>query len=294
MTIHSILICGGTHGNELSGVYAVRQWKQNSQKLQQLAPSANISFELVNKASVDARTRFIDEDLNRQFDLRKLQAKRAEDGSSHEATLAQSLNEQYGPKPHGNIDLIVDIHNTTSAMGPTLIVLENDHFNQQLARYVKTHMPDAVILVEDHIPYEQHPYFCTLGKRSVMVEVGPQAQGALRADIYLQTLRMTELIVAFIETVNTNTDEQLPPVEAYRLIAEIPYPTDSLGQRSAMNHPNIDGNDFTEVRAGMPCFMDFEGKDILWEGDTVYPHFVGEAAYDKQNLAFATAQKCEF
>jgi len=143
MNIKKVMICGGTHGNELSGVYAVKHWMEHPDKLKGHITSAKLDFLLVNQASIDARVRYLDEDLNRQFDLQKL----------------------------------IDIHNTTSAMGPTLIVLDNDDFTRNLARFVKQAMPEANILVEDHIAYREHPYFCTLAKRSVMVEVGPQAQG---------------------------------------------------------------------------------------------------------------------
>jgi aspartoacylase len=302
MSIHSILIGGGTHGNELSGVYAIKHWLQDSHDIRSTVPSANIELLLVNEAAVNARTRFIDEDFNRQFDLAKLaaneqamqQANQQTVPLSHEAALAQQLNQRYGPKSSPQVDFIIDIHNTTSAMGPTLIVLEHDTFNRNLARYVKTHMPNANILVEDHIPYQQQPYFCTLGKRSVMVEVGPQAQGALRAQIYQQTVEMTQLILTYIEAVNANTYFDFAPVEAFRLLTEVPYPTDDNGNRSAMIHPMLDGNDFQVLLPQSPCFIDFSGKDIVWQGDPVYPHFIGEAAYDKQNLAFATANKCQF
>ncbi|WP_371195153.1 aspartoacylase [Glaciecola sp. SC05] len=290
----TITICGGTHGNELSGVYAVNHWLRNDGAIRKLIPSAELAFLLVNQASIKARTRFIDEDLNRQFVLNKLQENQGSTSLNCETALAQQLNQQLGPKSAPKTDFIIDIHNTTSAMGPTLIVLESDAFNRNLARYVKTNMPSANILVEDHIPYLQHPYFCTVGKRSVMVEVGPQAQGALRAKVFQETVEMTEHILAYIESVNTHGIKELSAIQAFRLLAEVPYPVDTNGQRSAMIHPDLDANDFSELINGAPCFIDFHGNDIAWQGDTIYPHFIGEAAYDKQGLAFASATVCEF
>jgi aspartoacylase len=294
MSIDSVLICGGTHGNELSGVYALRQWQQNSDNLRALIPSAELSLMMVNEAAISARTRYIDEDLNRQFDLQKLAENKGRDDLCHEAALAQSLNRDYGPKSDPQIDFLIDIHNTTSAMGPTLIVLENDSFNHNLARYVKTHMPHANILVEDHIAYQQHPYFCTLGKRSVMIEVGPQAQGTLRAEAYEQTVEMTELILSYIEAVNSNTYFDLSAVPAFRLTGDVLYPKTEDGVRSAMIHPSLDGRDFKLLMPQTPCFIDFKGENILWKGGETYPHFIGEAAYDGLNIAFATAEHCLF
>lgn len=294
MKIDSLLICGGTHGNELTGVYAVKHWLEYGNELKSLAPSVNADFLLVNQAAIEARTRFIDEDLNRQFDLNKLADNAHSTQLNLESALAQTLQRQFGPKTSPKLDFIIDIHNTTSAMGPTLIVLEGDDFTRNMARYVKTHMPSANILVEDHVSYLQHPYFCTLAKRSVMIEIGPQAQGALRAKAFQQCIEMTEHLLSFIEQANTNELPILAPVQAFRLITEVAYPTNSDGKRSAMIHPNLDGNDFEALHSGEACFIDFHGDTICWEGTTVYPHFIGEAAYDKQGLAFATAQLCSF
>jgi aspartoacylase len=300
--IQSVLICGGTHGNELSGVYAVSHWQSNDAALKQLAPSTNINYLLVNQASIDANVRFIDEDFNRQFALSKLAENRdiAIETLGHEPALAQRLNAQFGPKDNPQMDFIIDIHNTTSAMGPTLIVLARDHFNIGMARYVKTHMPSANILVEDHLPYADLPYFCTLAKQSVMVEVGAQAQGTLRAKVYQQTVEMTQHILAFIEKYNRDINTDLDytslysrPVEAFSFTKDTHYPLDAQGRRTAMIHPALDAQDFAPLENGQPCFVDFNGEDIVWEGETTYPHFIGEAAYNKLNIAFAGAHKTQ-
>ena len=300
--VKSVLICGGTHGNELSGVYAISQWQRDDTELKNLAPSANIDFLMVNQAAVDANVRFIEEDFNRQFSFAKLteNSKKNHEQLNLEAALAQRLNAQYGPKQSPQIDFIVDIHNTTSAMGPTLIVLARDHFNIGLARYVKTHMPSANILVEDHLPYTDLPYFCTLAKQSVMVEVGAQAQGTLKAQVYQQTVEMTEHILAFIQKYNDDldtstdyTDSYPQPVDAFSFTKDTIYPLNAAGQRSAMIHPQLDGQDFKVLKKGQPCFVDFQGQDINWEEETTYPHFIDEAAYNKLNIAFAGAHKTQ-
>lgn len=294
MNIKKVMICGGTHGNELSGVYAVKHWMEHPDKLKGHITSAKLDFLLVNQASIDARVRYLDEDLNRQFDLQKLVKNAASNELNKEQALAQTLNTRFGPKTSPQLDFIIDIHNTTSAMGPTLIVLDNDDFTRNLARFVKQAMPEANILVEDHIAYREHPYFCTLAKRSVMVEVGPQAQGALRAKAYQQTLALTEHILRYIELVNCNDPPTLSEVEAFRLTNEVAYPVTESGERAAMIHPSLDGQDFKLLEKGMPCFIDFQGNDILWQDERCYPHFIGEAAYDGLGLAFASANLCKF
>jgi len=294
-SISNILITAGTHGNEMSGIKAVQQWQQKPSDITHYAPSSKIKLALINQQAMAANKRYIDEDLNRQFTHSALENNSKSLLNEH--IIAQSLNEQYGPKGSSSTDLVIDIHNTTSNMGPTLIILVNDEFHQQMARHVKACMPEAIILVEDFQDYEAFGYLCTLGKRGVMIEVGPQPQGILKATAYAQTVKMTQAILSFVEAYNKNEAKPLAPVEAFRLLKEISYPTQSVDgamQKSAMIHPQLDGQDFSLLEKGAPCFIDFEGNTISWAGEDTYPHFIGEAAYHHLHLAFATSDKCEF
>lgn len=287
--IQNVLISGGTHGNEMSGVHALQNWLKDSSEIKCIAPNLTIEFALINQRAIAQCCRFVDEDLNRQFTYPKLNAD-INETSPYELTLATKLNQQYGPKGASKTDFVIDIHNTTSNMGPTLIIIENNTFHKQLSRYVKQCMPEAIILVEDFKAYADFGYFCTIGKQGVMVEVGPQAHGALKAIAYEQTVKMTGVILAFIELFNQGTVPQLPPIEAFRLGTEIKYPTND-DKKMAMIHPFLDGQDFHLLSNGDPCFMDFLGNTIPWTGQDTYPHFIGEAAYHKLHIAFATSTK---
>ena len=294
--IKEILIVGGTHGNELSGVTYVKNHLSNPQQAnatQKRFQSLSLKWHLANQAAIEHRTRYCEDDLNRQFTPEKL-AEKSPSSAEHEIALA--LNEEYGPKSKSKTDLVIDIHNTTSNMGPTLILLESDEFHRQLASFVKAKMPEAVILVEDEKPFHEHKYLCTLGKRGVMIEVGPQPQGVLRAQAYLQTRVMCEAILAFCEQHNRNgLLNERRPVEAFRLIEEIEFPKDELGAISAMIHPDLQDKDFEALAKGMPMFLGFDGSLIHYQAErTIYPHFVGEAAYYHLGIAFASAEKFEF
>lgn len=59
-----VAISGGTHGNEMSGVYIVREMQK--QKVDQ-AGSVAITTVLSNPRAVDACRRYIETDLNRCF-----------------------------------------------------------------------------------------------------------------------------------------------------------------------------------------------------------------------------------
>ncbi|GLR71053.1 aspartoacylase [Agaribacter marinus] len=293
-TVNKILVSGGTHGNELSGVQAVKYWQNNNEELRKHCPSALVDLALINEKAIEKRMRYVDEDLNRQFTFERLAKNGGAEHNAlnHEQQLAQSINTTYGPKHDPKYDLVIDIHNTTSNMGPSVILLSSDNFHIQIARFIKQSMPEAVILVEDQIDYQAHPYFCTIGKRGVMLELGPQAHGTLKAALFLQTKQLTEIILRFIQTWNTKALEPMPETTGFRLDKEVPYPTRN-GLKSAMIHPSIDGEDFNALATGSPCFLGFDGNDIHWEEDTTYPHFIGEAAYHHLDIAFATAKKID-
>ena len=207
---NSIALVGGTHGNETSGIQLIRNWQQFG--LPARFDELNVSLSIANEAALAANVRFVEEDLNRQFTLAGL----ANESRAKEAVLAKSLNQQLGPKGNSKTDFVIDIHNTTSEMGATLIILEVDEFHTQLARYVKHHMPEANILVEDEKPYLDHGYLCTTGKKGVMIEVGGQPQGVLREDVYLLTQTMAEVILDFCMAYNNGSisTDNLPQCEA--------------------------------------------------------------------------------
>jgi len=284
--INSIALVGGTHGNETSGIQLIENWQ--TQGLPERFSTLNVSLNIANQAALDANVRFVEEDLNRQFTFELLD----KPSTSKEAALAKTLNNCLGPKGNAATDLVIDIHNTTSHMGATLIILEADAFHIQLARFVKHHMPEANILLEDEKPYLAHGYLCTTGKRGVMIEVGAQPQGVLREDVYLLTQTMAEVILDFCQAFNTNTLEQYPECEVFQLEENIKFPLNAQGKRTAMIHHTLQDNDFAPLMPGAPVFRTFDGKDITWQGaQETYPHFINEAAYHKLDVAFATASR---
>ena len=285
---NSIALVGGTHGNETSGIQLIRNWQQFG--LPSRFNKLNVSLSIANEAAIAANVRFVDEDLNRQFTFERL----SDNNSAKEAELAKALNQKLGPKGDSNTDFVIDIHNTTSEMGATLIILEADEFHIQLARYVKQQMPEANILVEDEKPYLEHGYLCTTGKKGVMIEVGGQPQSVLREDVYLLTQTMAEAILDFCAAYNKGqiSTDALPACEAFRLGDNVSFPLDANGKRTAMIHHSLQDNDFKPLIPGAPVFRTFDGKDILWENEAeTYPHFINEAAYFKLDVAFATAER---
>lgn len=281
-----VLIVGGTHGNEMSGIALVQQWEtgidRNDYK------GLDIECILANTEAIEANVRFIDEDLNRQFTLERLEG----NAESLESGLARQLNHHYGPKGSSQTDVVIDIHNTTSAMGATLILPSDDEWYIRLGRYVKTQMPHANILLENDQPYMAHPYLCTLGKRGVMIEVGAQPQGLLRADVYQLTQEMLVHTLRFCYLDMLGNVPNLACCDAFQLGENVYFPVDDSGQRTAMIHPLLQDKDFQALYPGDPVFLRFDGTTVHWnESEVSYPHFINEAAYKRQNVAFSKSRK---
>lgn len=289
--INSVAIVGGTHGNELAGIYLLNHWQQNPSLISRTSFSTETL--LANTKAITANKRYSDSDMNRQFSLASLNN---HDLTNYEQSRAKVINQQLGPKGNAKTDFVIDLHNTTSNMGPTLLIPQQGEFYDLLALYVKAQMPDAVIyLDEDHKDNDEHHLLCTVGKRGVIVEVGPVPQGVLKHQVTEQMAAMTNIILDFVEYYNEGNLPDLPgSIEAYRYIESLTLPVDAEGQRIGMVHQHVEGGDFTPLNPNDPLFVLFSGEVIHYQGkETVYPTFINEAAYYDNNLAMSLCEKIQ-
>lgn len=287
--IQSILVVGGTHGNELTGINVVQALQANPQLIEQ-APQLDINYVLANEKAIEQRVRYTEVDLNRQFTLATLTSDIAQ--ADYETQLAVEFNALYGPKGNSQTDLVIDIHNTTSSMGPTIIMVEDSPFYQQWASYLKYHEPSVNILLEDNVPYLGHPYLCTVGRYGMMIEIGAQAQNTSRADHFQICLRLLALSYQFIDQVNQQQLDEQAAVETFLFTANVPFPTDDNGRINGLIHESLLGGDFCQVMPGDPLFRMFDGTVKTYQGaEPFYPHFINEAAYLETQVAYAGAKK---
>ncbi|WP_299012873.1 aspartoacylase [uncultured Photobacterium sp.] len=287
-TINSVAVVGGTHGNEFSGIYLLRKWQQNPQLVSRDSFTTQMVF--ANPKAFDENKRYLDCDMNRQFSQEDLNN---QDLANYEQSRAKAINFQLGPKGNAKTDFIIDLHNTTSNMGPSLILLQTDAFNRKMGAYVKFKMPDAVVVLEDQVSVEQHYFLSSISPQGVIVEVGPQPQSVIRQDVLDWMEEMTQHILDYIELHNTDVLPELPAsYEAFKYEETLKLPEDAGGERIGMVHKNVQDADFKPLHAGDPVFTLFDGTEICWEGDyEAYPHFINEAAYYDNNLAMSLAKK---
>ena len=287
-SIEKVAIVGGTHGNEFSGIYLLRKWQQQTADITRGSFTTQTVF--ANPEAFDANKRYLDCDMNRQFGVADLANPEL---ANYEQSRAKAINAQLGPKGEAKTDFIIDLHNTTSNMGPSLILLQQDSFNRQLGAYVKANMPEAVIVLEDEVSVTEHHFLCSIAAQGVIVEVGPQPQSVIRQDVLDWMDAMTGHILDFVDLHNRNDVPELPATfEAYKYHETLKLPEDENGESIGMVHRNVQDADFTVLRHGDPIFTLFDGSVITWQGDyEAYPHFINEAAYYDNNLAMSLAKK---
>lgn len=286
--IKNIAVVGGTHGNEFSGIYLLKKWQKSPQSLAR--KDLEITTLFANPKGFEQNKRYIDCDLNRQFTLPDLANNAL---VNYEQSQAKVINNLLGPKGSAKTDFIIDLHNTTSNMGPSLILLKSDNFNKKMGAYVLSKMPDAVVIFEDQIEMAEHFFLASIAEQGVIIEIGPQPQSVIRQDVLDWMETMTHTILDFVALHNDDALPQLPATyEAYKYIETVSLPQDENGERTGMVHKDLQDNDFKLLNKGDPIFTLFDGGVINYEGNyEAYPHFINEAAYYDNNLAMSLGKK---
>ncbi|USD34561.1 MULTISPECIES: aspartoacylase [Vibrio] len=279
--LNQVLVVAGTHGNELTGLYLQKLIKDGNYSVER--STFEVKSVVANPEAVKKNVRFIDVDLNRQFSAT------APVKESQEANLAAFFRDQHAQVEN---QLIVDLHNTTSNMGATLILLSHVPFYRQMGAYVKHRMPEANVLFEDRKPWAEQPYLCSVGQYGIMLEVGAQAHSSLTYETLELMKQLLTAILDFVELHNLGKATMGASYDAYRYTEEVSFPLDGDGMRLATVHPTVCGKDFEVVKPGEPLLATFFGYDVHWQGEKeVYPHFINESAYCTSNIAMALAEK---
>lgn len=290
--INTIVVAGGTHGNERTGVRLVQKWMEHPECYSSLC-SAKVDLVVSNPEAVRLNRRYRDFDLNRAFSQTCLDVNA--DPQQYEFRRAKELNALYGPKGAATkTDLLLDVHNTGSNMGNCLIVSARDPFTMRASAVLTQEFDDAWIYYQ---PEERSasPYFGTVAKADVCIEIGPQQHGTLDAAIFEETERLVKRYLELAEEWNRGELQKLPPikVDVYTQFKDLGYPKPQGGGAiQAMIHPELLGKDYRELKSGDKLFRTFDGKDILYEGESpVYPIFISEPAYYEKDIAMSLTKK---
>jgi len=286
-TINRVLIVGGTHGNELIGIYLIRKFEMKHHLI------AKSSFEtvtlLANPRAYEIGKRYVDSDLNRCF--------RREDLAnssllSYEAQRAKEIYQTFGSNCRHPTDFVLDLHTTTASVGLTVILASKHPLNLQLASHL-TKINPLVKVLYSPIKEKDNCYLDNISECGCTIEVGPVAQNVLDAALFQATEVLVAAILDYLETYNKGNYSQFEEtLTFYQLVDKIDYPRNEQREIQAMIHPQLQGRDYEPLNLDDPLFITFDGQVILYPGiSTVYPVFINEAAYYEKGVALCLTER---
>jgi aspartoacylase len=284
--IKKIAIIGGTHGNELTGIKLIEHYQDNPDRTTRSSFATHLC--IGNPLAVHQKVRYVEDDLNRAFSYQELEKT---PGKSLESQRAHELNQLLGPKMKDpKMDFILDLHTTTADMGITLIVYEKK-FNLRMAAYIQSKMDNVHIFTSDK-KYEDTIGLQSIAPHSMLVEIGPVAQGLLRHDVYDKMHSVCSHALDYVQKHNSEDYSFHGKIEAYQRGTLVYYPVDGNNRITAMIHKDFQAQNYKILKPGAPVFYAFGGKTILYDGsETGYPVFTNEAAYLEKNVAFRLNKK---
>ncbi|XP_001622432.2 aspartoacylase [Nematostella vectensis] len=291
----NVLVVGGTHGNELTGVYLVKHWQKQPKLVERSSFKTHLC--LGNTKAVEKCVRYIDKDLNRErFDRFEKDTKEC---THYETKRKQELISWMALE---QIDFVIDLHNTTSNMGVTLILRSIESILLlHLVGEVQEKMPFPVhILVLPDRPKKSFSGDSATGgwslytEFSIGIEVGPISHGTLKGETIQKQEKVLQAFLDSVEKHNATKTYPKRSIQVFKWVEAVHYPLDELEEVTAFVHPALDSQDWEPLRPGSPMLMTFEGDTVYYQGkEIVYPVFINEAAYFdvKKNIAFAMTRK---
>ncbi|MET1254809.1 aspartoacylase [Aliikangiella maris] len=283
--VNSIVLVGGTHGNELTGIHLVNHWQK--QKKQQAYSDLNIEYFIANPEAIAANKRYLETDLNRCFKLQDLNDITL---TSFEQKLAKKINQQLGPKGQSRVDFIIDLHTSTANMQTNIVLVKVDEFHLKLAAYLKTRLNGVVVTSESAIMPDHH-FLSSISPKTLLIEIGPIAQGTLDPQIMQKTeLALSATLDFTLKWNNNDVPASTEHLKVLQYFSRLYFPTDERGEITATVHPDLIAQDYQVIEQGTPIFQTFDGEDILYDGDAAVISFVNEAAYYDQKIAMCLSR----
>ena len=283
MTLKKILIVSGTHGNEINPVWAVNQFRKQKNTI-----DYNIEYKYIigNPLAYERGCRYIDNDLNRSFDLIKNNC----NNSAYEIGRANFLVEKFGVNGSEPCEIAIDLHTTTANMGTSIVMYGRREKDFCLASLLQHKFGLPIYLHEKD--KKQTGFLVEAWPCGLVIEIGSVAQNFYDPKIIN---RFLIIISSLRDEINKlkNNQIQLPKgliVHVHQ--GSIDYPREKNGNINALIHPERINKDWKPIKKGYPLFMDMEGNTKTYRGhDTIWPVFIGEVAYKEKNIAMSYTKK---
>lgn len=288
-----IVVVGGTHGNEKGGIWTVRHMRERDWAAKH--PGLELRTVIANPDAESRNLRYVDRDLNRCFGPELANARL--DHPHLERRLALSLAEEIAP---GGLrpDLVVDLHNTTAAMGITWILPSLEAWPLYLGWRARSLDPRVRIL---HTPEtdQSNIFVPSLGRREITLEIGPVPHGTLSHWAWDAARSQVEGILRELSELPDDFDPasalQEARFEFFQTVSIERYPLDPSGRPAALIHSSAIGRDYHPLASGDPLYFDpIADRALPYEGPTVHPVFLGEAAYVESGIAFHATRRFQW
>ncbi|KAL7855634.1 hypothetical protein AOLI_G00192380 [Acnodon oligacanthus] len=293
--LQRMAVCGGTHGNEMSGIFLVPELeRQRKEKGDSIWPIP-LTTVLSNPQAIKECKRYVDKDLNRCF-TNAILSSPITDSTPYEVRRAQELNSLLGAKQTDDaIDMICDLHNTTANMGLTVICYSHTnwiclHVFKHLQAKITT-VPVRLLLL--NVPACDAYSLESMSKYGISLEVGPQPQGVIRADIFNAMKEGVNAVLDWVKNFNSGEVIEGGDVEAFMIEKSVDYPRDPETKTPiAAVHPQLQDQDFCLLKRGDPLFLTFSGATVRYEEEEpLHPVFINEASYYEKGIAFHLTKK---
>jgi len=282
----TVVIAGGTHGNERTGVALVQHWQKHPDEIQ--GETFFTRTLLSNPEAVRRNIRFVDCDLNRSFLPRHLEGPEAD---AYEMTRAREITAWMAAGQEGRRTFAVDLHTSTACMGITLIT-DSAPVNLAIALAVQKGLGGARIY---SFPDSDRINSClrAAAPGGLGIEIGPIPQGVLRHDILDVTRTAVARVLAVLDQFNRGELEPPDPRGTlYRHDRHMAFPATDPDEPPVFIHGDLQGRDYSPLHPGRPIFADLAGHVHNYDGPgVVYPVFINEAAYYHENIAFSLTRK---
>ncbi|MBN3874213.1 aspartoacylase [Nostoc sp. JL33] len=286
--INRVAIVGGTHGNEFTGAYLIKKFAQFPHLITR--PNFETVTLLANPNAFAVGRRYVEKDLNRCFLKQDLEDRTL---NSYEQLQAKSIQDILGSNGDKQADFILDLHSTTANMGLTIILVNNHPLNLKLAAYLSQINPLVRVYRCSFKSVEENPFVNSLCELGFAIEVGPIAQGVLKARLFQQTQELVHTVLDYLEQFNQG---EIPSTKetliVYHHLSNVDYPKKQDGTIFGMIHPELQDKDYQALNPGDPIFLTFDDQTIVYEGtSTVWPIFINEAAYYEKGIAMCLTQR---
>jgi aspartoacylase len=287
----SVLVVGGTHGNERNGPWLLESWRRGACEL--ACHGLAVRPVIGNPAALAANRRYLDRDLNRSFSPAVLAAVDAD----RETRRARELLERYGPAGLEPALVVIDLHSTTAAMGNSLVIYGRRPADLALAAALQHRLGLPVYLHEGDPA--QTGYLCERWPCGLVIEVGPVGQGLLDLTIVSQTRLALEESLAVLAAAARGALRLPTELVVHRHRRTLDVPRHGDGQPAAVIHPRRRGRDWWPIRHGDPLFQLADGTALghaIDSGDPgadaeLWPVFINEAAYEEKGIALALTSR---